>query len=227
MPQGGDFEIGNWEVRTPQRPIIARSRATLVDQIESLQGRTNCPVFTGLPNGHGYMQEMPYCNSGSVQNLNFRAPAEEIQSYLGYDVNLARTNQLINRFAGHSTPIFDVDQADWSSGPMMGLLGLDASAFVPSVGGASSSGANGVQRPWSSNYQPTSSSGGHFTTNDLIGSQMNAASTSAFRRDYTSTQTAECKYKDFFWDSFSVVQLKIINCQCCRFFLIFSPDWNY
>lgn len=174
MPQGGDFEIGNWEVHTPQRPIPVRSRATPIDQIESLQGRTNYPVFTGLPHGQGYMQELPHCNGGSVQNLNFRAPAEEIQSYLRYDVDLARTNQLINRIAGQSTPIFDMDRNDWNSGPIMSLLGLDAYAFDPSVEGASSSGANGVHRPWSSNYQLISSSGGDFTTNDLIGSQMNA-----------------------------------------------------
>lgn len=188
MPQGGEFEIGNWEVHTPQRPIPARSQATPADQIESLQSRTNCPVFTGLPNGHGYTQEMPYCNGGSVQNLNFRAPAEEIQSYLGYDVDLARTHQLINPIAGQSTPIFDMDGTGWSSGPMMSLLGLDASAFDPSVEGASSSGANGVQRPRSSKYQPISSSVGDFTTIDLIGSQVNAASTSALRRDYSLTQ---------------------------------------
>ncbi|XP_030451550.1 transcriptional activator DEMETER-like [Syzygium oleosum] len=193
MPQGGDFEIGNWEVHTPQRPIPVRPRATPVDQIESTQGRTNCPIFTGLPNGHGYMQEMPHCNGGSVQDLNFRAPAEEIQSYLGYDVDLARTNQLINRIAGQSTPIFDMDRTGWTSGPMMGLLGLDASAFDASIEGASSSGANGDQRPWSSNFQPISSSSGDFTTN-LIGSQMNAASTSAFIRDYTSTQTTEYEF---------------------------------
>lgn len=213
MPQGGDFEIGNWEVHTPQRPIPVRPHATPVDQIESTQGRTNCPIFAGLPNGHGYMQEMPYRNSGSVQNLNFRAPAEEIQSYLGYDVDLAQTNQLINRIAGQSTPIFDMDRTGWTSGPMMGLLGLDASAFDASIEGASSSGANGDQRPWSSNFQPISSSSGDFTTN-LIGGQMNAASTSAFIRDYTSTQTTECKCKYLSRDSFSVARLKIINCQC-------------
>ncbi|KAL3718902.1 hypothetical protein ACJRO7_003931 [Eucalyptus globulus] len=194
MPQGGDFEIGNWEVHTPQRPIPVRSRATPIDQIESLQGRTNYPVFTGLPHGQGYMQELPHCNAGSVQNLNFRAPAEEIQSYLRYDVDLARTNQLINRIAGQSTPIFDMDRNDWNSGPIMSLLGLDAYAFDPSVEGASSSGANGVHRPWSSNYQLISSSGGDFTTNDLIGSQMNAASTSVFRRDYTPTQTTKYEF---------------------------------
>ncbi|KAF8008997.1 hypothetical protein BT93_J0094 [Corymbia citriodora subsp. variegata] len=194
MPQGGEFEIGNWEVHTPQRPIPVRPRATPIDQIESLQGRTNCPVFTGLPNGHGYMQELPHCSGGSVQNLNFRAPAAEIQSYLGYDVDLARTNQLINRMAGQSTPIFDMERTGWSSGPMMSLLGLDACAFDPLIEGASSSGANGFQRPWSSNYQPISSSSGDFTTNGLIGSQMNAASTSAFRRDYASNQTTKYEF---------------------------------